>query len=520
MILRHFPFLVAVLVSLLLTLVPIFSDHHQLLNLEPYPDGLFYVVTGQSLSRGQGLGLSYQGTLLEPKIPPLYSLFLSLFYWWSDSPPVFYLANLVLSLVSLFFLYLALRNTIASKWIQLFLLILYTSHAYLAWFVTLPMAENMSLFLMILSLWCLTQKKPHLKHYLLLVSLAAGMVLTKYAHLPMAVVVVLLPSLGLLRHQKYQTLLKMAVVGAFWVAVMCLFMWVISFKPLSALFVKQGGLGGRASATFFNFEIGTGLQTTLTYLKMMNGFQSQVLWLTYPLSTLGVGLLITWLVGWWLKVKPDLRRVSSMIAFAFSPLLLLQFFYVTDGRYLLTAIPCLIMALAYLLTAWPKPTQRYLIIVLGAVLLIQIFSQLGFYRQIIASNWLLRSRAWQYESILEFERSLRAVESPLLITALPPYLVQLYLPAETQIRVLPLSAHQEFSAKKEWVWGNDVEYGNLVSYYQRLLTEGKKVYLSNAYISHSALVGADYSQLSQVFKLILVKEGCLGTCNLFKLELK
>jgi hypothetical protein len=121
---------------------------HVYLNLEPYPDGLLYAVSAQQLVTHHKLALQYRDAVLPFWTAPLYSVVLSLFYLFSIRIETFYAANLVLGALGVLCFGAALNRFGLSKGTVAATLLLYVSHFYVYWIVSLPMAENLSLLLM------------------------------------------------------------------------------------------------------------------------------------------------------------------------------------------------------------------------------------------------------------------------------------------------------------------------------------------------------------------------------------
>ncbi len=144
--------------------------------------------------------------------------------------------------------------------------------------------------------------------------------------------------------------------------------------------------------------------------------------------------------------------------------------------------------------------------------------QISLFKEIISFNVLHRSTAWQYQAIKQFDLYFLDKSDVKIITALPPFLVDAY--QETEYRVLPLSQSQEFLQKKELVWGTDVPYENLMEGYITWLKQSKRLFISNAYITHQQSVIEDYEAYKTQFDLELVSSGCLDACNIYELHLK
>src|SRR5258708_35150547 len=109
---KYFPLILLSCLYVGLVATNIFSGHHQLFNLEPYPDGLLYTLSARNFSQGKGLQLVYRDTSLSPTIPLLYPIVLIVGYVIWNAPQFFYATNVLLGLASLVVLFfLVKRNT-------------------------------------------------------------------------------------------------------------------------------------------------------------------------------------------------------------------------------------------------------------------------------------------------------------------------------------------------------------------------------------------------------------------------
>jgi hypothetical protein len=214
--------------------------------------------------------------------------------------------------------------------------------------------------------------------------------------------------------------------------------------------------------------------------------------------------------------------LTSLFVSQFPPLLV---FYVVDERYsIYTMVLAVLLSVVFLSRCVPQLGHKRLLVgvLLGICVISSVISQRALVKQVVAANFLGSSHGWQYEAIQQFDQYFSQADSgtvqPLLITALPPVLVSAYQTAD--YRVLPLSPAQEFLQKKEHMWGSDVPYADLLSGYEQWLKEGKKLYITNAYITHQAAVIQDFEAYKDKFTLTQVSEGCMNACTVYRVELK
>jgi hypothetical protein len=270
---------------------------------------------------------------------------------------------------------------------------------------------------------------------------------------------------------------------------------------------------------FYSFQFAP--TNFFAYLRMHLGKSSPFLWLLHPLTSAGIfGLWLMCLgYGIWSKIARTRWTSIFVLAVFLAQFPILWVFYVVDARYSVYSLPIMAIGIGWLLGHIESTKFRYAsLVVLALVLGLQVLSQASLYKEVISANLFHRSRAWQYEAIIKF-RGLTTNDSQTpLITALPPYLVAAY--AGDQMHVLPLSSHQEYLQHKMFVWGNDINYGDLASGYRQRLEQGETLYISNAYITHQQSVIQDYEKYKEVFNFELVSEGCQQACNIYRLQLK
>lgn len=496
--------LLAILFYLGLTLPALLDADHVMKNLEPYPDGILFSLSARNLSLGRGLKLSTDFGQVRFWVPPLYALYLSCFYFFSKSVTVFYLANLSLGFLTIITLYLIVKKISSSIWPLLAAFLIYFSHIVIFWFPSLAMSENLSLFLFALLFLGLLEKETKLK--LVVTSLAAlGLILTKFSAFPLAVAALLIMFC-----QKRKIFFKypwqFLTLFLLSLALLLYLLQASSFELFrSNIFTSL------LNPNFFNPNfIAANLKS---YFIAMLFNRGNFLWLQIGISNwaiLGMFLLSIYKL---FKTKQSQEALILLTLFiALLPLQLL--FYVADARYLIQVILIFAIAAAYL-TNLIKNKKLILIFILLAML-INIFYQKMFLKQLLADNLLGRSSAWQQQAILHFNKNLQADD--MIITALPPFLIDAY--QNKNYRALPLSNKQEFLQKKIYVWGDNLNYADLISNYKEMLQNGDRLYISNSYVTHQASVIADFEKYKQEFELELISEGCQQSCNIYKLHVK
>ena len=127
---------------------------------------------------------------------------------------------------------------------------------------------------------------------------------------------------------------------------------------------------------------------------------------------------------------------------------------------------------------------------------------------------------WWYISVLEMNRFFEEkdfVEKPILVTAVPPHLVDFYSNGKYQL--LPLSNQQDFNGDAKNVWG-DYDYDNLFGVYENQIRTGKELYLANYGLGHVGHLNAAFKNMQEQFQLEKLQSGCYELCNIYKVSLK
>lgn len=491
----------------------LFSPHHFLRNLEPYPDGLYYVMPAQQFVRGQGLLLQHQQQSLKVHVPPLYSLVLVPGAGLFGLPESFVLTNIALgSLAVVLVAQAAVAGTGSWRWGAV-AGVVYLVHGYIWWFVSLPMSENLSLLLIAFLLWQMARSSQR-RWEMWLVGLATGgLVLTRYSLLPTAVVVGLLFWLRWWRSSRPAD--KLWLVAGWWLSGMVLAVYQFSWLGTDPTTVLKPQYEAKSAQTITAFSWEYVPANFKFYLWSLLGATSRVLWQNQPLTSLPAMVVAVGggLVMWWQHRQRWLLSLAAGICLA--QLAIVLPFYSGDGRYVLPIIPVVAVVLGVVIGQLWQTKRKWSWVVAAVVLVSLVLSQRGLYRQLIAANILHRTEAWQYQSIQVFNAFFQSRPDSYLVTVLPPYLVDLYQTANYQL--LPLSPHQEFMNPSQRPWG-ELNYQDLSSEYQQLLSAGKQVYVTNAYLSSQHIFEDDWQRLQTQFRLEPVGEGCLKTCALYRLH--
>lgn len=502
-----------ILLYLFLTLPALLDADHMLKNLEPYPDGLLYALASKQAATDGRLALVYNGTELEYWVPPLYSIVLLPFYIVFNHTEVFYVANVIIGVASVMTLQRLLRFLTHSSLIASFGTLLFVLHGYVLWLPSLPMAENLQLLLSLIALYVLlVPEKMNFKWLLLLSIASASLVLTKYVAVSTGLMFILL---GIYRARNTLRTFHWCLLGVFAAVGYGLF-WYVVQNPYVLLvsFISAVVFGDNQyiSSHYFLSNLEAYMNATV--------LEGAFLWMRHPLTSLVVFFTAVSLSFFFLYIKRLTTTHLYLFLLLASTLVVPLFFYVVDSRYILLVVPFFVVLISIQLGQLLKHQKLYIVLLCWSTLLItHLFLQRSLIKQVISANLLGRTTAWQFRAVLDFNRvfSRETEQQPILITALPPHLVSTY---QTQnYRVVPLAQTQEFLNKEQYVWGEAIEYDDLKQTYLSWVSEGKPVFISNAYVTHQASVIEAYEEYKTVFAFHSVSSGCEDACAVYRLEL-
>ena len=239
----------------------------------------------------------------------------------------------------------------------------------------------------------------------------------------------------------------------------------------------------------------------------------------------GIFGLIGLIVG---IAKSNFRYLSlSLSILLFGSILFMSTFYSFDGRYILHAIPTLLIGSAILLVSLLKLVSKkgfnnlfYLMLFLFiawyfATNILRIKNQ-------IMLNIRYAETPWYYVSILEMNKyftldKIQGNKKPVLISAMAPYLIDFF--SNKNFTLLPLSYDQEFRSEKEFVWGPN-DYSDLPKLYTKYIKEGYSVYVDRYGLGNETYTNKDYKVIENTFILTKVATGCFEQCNIYRVKLK
>lgn len=515
-------FIVLISLYLGLTAPALLDTDHVFLNLEPYPDSMYYVGSAKQMVDNHVYNLQYRdGDILKNTLPPLYPAYLAVFFVFSSNIWMVYVANLLLGVLTFSTLFLLLRKLTENWLATVFGSLAFCTFFYLYLLPGLPMTENLSLFLFTLVTYLLILGKNSWKWVSAGAISIIGLLLSRYAIMTTAVVA---GALLFVRQFAYTAKKrKPLVLGLALLVTLLAWMSLLLVGISPTNLVKSFSQQLLDPANIF-FSLRYFVPNIQAFAGMFFLGRGSFLWISQPMTTWPIAVLfIAGLVSAYV-LKGRYRWAGVVLLSLFlSQFIVMLVFYVVDARYVVYSLPLFAVSIAMATLYVQRFKTKWLLLgLIGVLLGIQLFFQKDLARQTVAQNILGRSSAWQYQAVQHFNRffSQRTASDlepkAVLITALPPFYVDLI---DTQsYEVAPLSKSQEYLGKNQYVWGQTYKTDDPVSKYQQLVAEGKELYLSNAYITHHRGVLADFERYKEVFSLQLVSEGCQGTCNIYLLQ--
>lgn len=512
---EYLPLIFLILGILCITLPAIFTSKHYLYNLEPYPDGLWYALSGKNLFITGEFAFYSIDTTVKLPVPNLYPAIVGCIYFLTGATTSFFIVNLILLIATCTLLYLLVWESTRSVFSATTAGIVYLSHTVLIWLVALPMTENLAVFLFTAFFYFSFKKKLTIKQLILAFLVLIGLFLTRYSLVPSVIVgiLILLPK----TYKAFPiSLRKAAIITVVVMSASSVFILLQSGQSYLSYLYRALDEIWRGSPYFgFRFLF----PNIIGYTKLLIGFKTNFLWENVVFTTAPILTLSLLGIFFMFKQKKYYTALVMMLM-SLSSLVAPLIFYVQDARYSSLLTVTVSIGIAWFIqriAQYSKNKKKYLYLLVFFCLLGQIYSQKNLIQKIIAANLLHRSVAWQYEAIKSFNTFFENKRSSYLITALPPFLVSEY--SNETYKILPLSKEQEFFNKKQQAWGSSVPQTDLPAFFTQLLEEKNEVYISNAYITHSQTVVADYQGLEKLFIFVPVSQGCLKTCNIYKLQL-
>lgn len=519
-----------------------FSERTLIPNLEPHPDTFTYINPALNFVKGRGFNMNREGRAIQPQVPPLYSVSLVPSFVIRLDPRMAYYTNVALAFISLFFFWMILRKIFTDKLIIYLLLILYTTNYFIYWVPSLVMAENLTLTLCLGAVFLLLSK-PSIFNSMFVAFLIVAIYATKYASIPISVMVILMFLLKILTEHltasKKKLVLSFLIFLAIFYTLLAIGETAIkgkNFLDQSSSFIeifyksipKNNTEAATASvsgvSSWFGIEYIS--RNIPIYINALFGGSMRFLWDNTPLIPGFVGILGSVGILWNIFRKQYRFACISLFVFVLTSVIFMSTFYTYDARYIYIVIPILIIGFGIFLISIENKLFRNRRFIINFLVLTVIAFYLGTNFMRIKSQISLNLRyaetPWYYIAILKMNEYLtfdkiKGDKKPVLISALPPFLVDYY--TNSNYTLLPLSYDQEFRSMKALVWGPN-DYSDLPELYKKYLNEGYDVYVSRAGLGNEGYTNRDFNTIVKEFDTKLVQPGCYDQCNIYSVKLK
>lgn len=480
-----------------------FGDRSLVANLEPYPDTLYYSIPAWNFVSGKGFKMETYGEEIKKLVPSGYGIFLIPFFAIFDDIRSFYIANMVLSILTILF-FLKIARKIFKKNVIVFLLgFLLVTNFYFYTQPQLLMAENITIFLLTTICYLLVSKLSF-KNIFLSVFLSVWIMFVKFSNLPIGVSLFLLMFLKLIREKRIKSKLFLFwVVNSFCFGVLFAF-YLLKTDVLSGHQNLSEGSGFSLKYFFDNLSF---------YFNSFFKKPTRYLW--FDKTIFDIFIFVSVLLG----ILFSFIKKTRLLWLLLIPLVLIlfmSFFYYPDIRYIYSTVPLMLLFIGFVY-------KKIGIFVAGFLFLIYVFVPINGERNIVrwknqvGLNLFYREDPWNYLSLMEVNKYFDNNSNSYFGSFLPPFYVEMFL--KDRVKYLPISSEQEFSSGAKKIL--DRFYSDdLISYYKKLVDEGENVYISNYYMNNSGSWRQDWESLVFNFELDKVYEACLGSCNLYKLQTK
>lgn len=530
----------------LLLLKDPFSERTLIPNFEPYPDTFYYIIPPLNWVKGEGFSFSRERRVLKNNVPPLYALVIAPVFLINPDPRMVYYANVFLALISFILFSLILKKITKNIWIIGITLFLYVTNYFLFWMPTLAMAENLLLPLYLVAI-LLFMRNISFSSLCFLGVTSLCIFATKFSSVPVVSVILLVASIKILlventKKWKFKAFLCLSIAFTFCFFIFAAYLYFISnFNIISAFPGYFDLLIGKTSSYDIRSQRPIGwvsfgyIQINLPlYLNAILGSKTKFLWETTPIipTYIAVISIIGIFTGLITKKYRDLSII--LITMVGISILFMSTFDSFDARYIYIAIPSLFLGFSIMsLVLLDYFSERKKKFIFYSLLLLffafYILNNMIRLKSQIRLNFKYSETPWAYVSVLKLneyfseeividnEQSSSAHKRPVVISALPPYLVDFY--SNGNYTLLPLSSEQEFRGSKDITWGPN-DYSNLPLLYTKYLHEGYNVYVSKYGLGSESYTNRDFNTILKEFNTELVLSGCYRQCDIYKITLK
>lgn len=487
-----------------------FNDKSQIPNMEPFPDALLYSLPAWNWISGNGWNIKSFGLEANMTVPKFYGITMLPFMKLFNDIRGFYFGNVLLTLFTFLFLMLTVFELIKiskfKSWIAGLIGFYFVTNFYVYTQPQLFMTENLTNLLIVIFFYLLLLPVSIKQSLLSLITLWL-IFLVKLTNLPISLILFVFFGLRLF-------VLKVWIIKNIRLPVVGL--GVLTLGILMYFLLKRWGPYLMTDVFGFkylndNFKF---------YFDVVTGGNNRFLWYFNPLYTRDI--LVLTLSGLIVGLMQKNRRwyVLSIIILAFSFMVTMSFFMMTEGRHVSFIFP-LLLIMATL--SVEKLVSKFGWIVLPLLFVITLLwpvtndnvSKIVAIKRQIGLNLKYREDPWNYLAIMEFNKFFVNNNSNVYFgTMLPPFYVDLF--DNGNYKYLPITKIQEFP----YIWDKKYVEKTMIPIYSELLKNNNKVYVSNYYINNSQNWKRDYIELISNFDNKLVWQSPLDNCNVYELSLK
>lgn len=521
-------FLVCLLIFCFLLFKDPFSQRSLIPNFEPVPDAFHYVIPAINFVKGEGFNISREGRFFPSQVGPLYSFILIPFYFINQDPRVFYFTNIIMAILSFILFYKILGKITDNTWIIAASAFLYITNYDLYWYPTLAMAENLMLLIFLIAVYLLLLPIKYI-NVIGAIIIALSFYMAKYASAPLTMAYLFVYGVKVYFNKgtkKY--FIIYILLGTTILLFSSAFFYL--FRHINIIDTFFSYIKGIIANVYSRNDIFSARYIPLNlprYLDSLVGNPTRVLWDATPLVPKIVGIfgLLGLILG---MIKSEVKNLSfSLLILLTSSVLFMSTFYAFDARYILQAIPTLILGFTIFLVFLSKfilkgNLQKVFYILILIFFVYYLFGNGLRLKNQIMLNLRYTETPWYYVSVLEMNKyfttdKIQNQKKPILISAMAPFLIDFF--SNGNYTLLPLSYNQEFRDAKEIVWGPN-DYSDLLKLYTKYLNDGYNVYVSRYGLGNEVYTNHDFQEIIARFDSKLVAKGCYEQCNIYKLSLK
>lgn len=532
----RFLFLYALIIFTLLLARDPFSTRTLIPNLEPYPDTFHYIVPARNFAIGEGYSLSRGYGEIQINVPPLYSLTLIPLYLINSDPRMFYAANVVFALASLYLLFLILKKVVKNRWVIGLTMFIYATSYYFYWYPQWAMAENLLIPLFLAGVYLLLNKVTN-RNILFAALLTISFYATKYSAAPLALVYTFIYSIKILVEEKglsRKNFLYPLLLVVFYIPLQLFigsYSSVNHFRDflniVASVFpnVVREGVGGAGVDTSSQIFSAQHFSTNFPrYVRATLGSGERFLWNFRPMlpKYIAIFAYLGFLVG---LLRKNTRLFSlSLIFVLIVQILFASTFYAYDLRFIFIVLPILIIGFSLFLSGSYRFLQKRglkVVFYLGIIFLFIFYfynNALRLKDQVVI-NLKYAETPWTYISVLRLNEYFDngRENKPYVISPLPPYYFDYF--SNENYKLLPLSSEQEFRKSRELIWGPG-DYSDLHRLYEQKLEQGNKLYVSTYGLGVEGYLHGAFNRLQEDFVLNEVYSKCHDLCKLYEVELR